>query len=483
MKRVLSVLALCVTCLIGVVLFRTLDFDSKQTKGLVTELPVLDSSALRNLRAAITFPTISHEDSSSFDSAAFLDFQQFLRKSYPKCYERLELTFVQKYTMVFRWPGSVSTVRPVVLMAHQDVVPVEKATENLWTAEPFSGVVKDGYIWGRGTADDKINLIAIMQSVEKLLASGFAPERTIYLVFGHDEEVGGSGAKAVAEWFRDEGIRPALVLDEGGIVTREKVPGLKRTVALIGTSEKGFLTIRLNVEKGGGHSAMPERETAIDVLAAALARLNDTAFEPRFSPSSEAFAEFIGPEMPFMQRMAFANLWLFRPLVFGIYEKSAAGNAMIRTTMVPTIVNGGVKENVVPTHATATLNLRLLPGDSVKHVEARIKEIINDERVHLTRIDSREASTVTSPDSFAYQIVHRTAAETYDSVVATPFLMIAATDSRHFDGVSDGIIKFSPMIDPIGFHGIDERVSLESYRRSLLFFEKLIRNVNTYKLE
>jgi carboxypeptidase PM20D1 len=477
LKRGLLFLLVIIVAVGTVILVNTLTFTSRQRLVQPNPAPQLDTSAVRNLASAIGFKTISNSDSSLFDSTQFLGFRRFLEATYPLTHARLERTIVKDYTLVYRWDGKDAQLPPVVLMAHQDVVPVEEATRGIWTVDPFEGVVRDNFIWGRGATDDKINLISILQSAEKLLRSGFQPNRTIYLVFGHDEEIGGSGAKAVAEWFRKDGIRPELVLDEGGIVTREKVPGLNRTVALIGTSEKGILTLQLKVEKGGGHSAMPERETAIDILARAITTLNENEFEARFSPSTESFLEYVGPEMPFGQRIAFANLWLFTPVIHRIYEKSAPGNAMIRTTMVPTILRAGVKENVVPTSATATVNLRLLPGDSSGTVLRKIRELINDDRVQVELLDAREASGVTPMESFAYQTVDQIVRQTYDSVVATPFLMIGATDSRHFSDVSGGIIKFSPMVDPIGFHGIDERVSIESFRESMWFFEQLMRDL------
>jgi carboxypeptidase PM20D1 len=477
LKRSLLFLLFVVIALAGVILVRTLTFASRQRVVTLNPAPQIDPASLKNFTSAIRFRTVSHSDSSLFDSAQFLGFRRFLETTYPLTHAKLNRTIVKNYTLVYRWEGNAPQLRPVVLMAHQDVVPVEEATRAIWTVDPFEGVVRDNYIWGRGATDDKINLISILESVEKLLRKGFQPNRTIYLVFGHDEEIGGAGAQAVAEWFRKDGIRPELVLDEGGIVTREKVPGLNRTVALIGTSEKGILTVQLKVEKGGGHSAMPERETAIDILARAITTLNDNEFEARFSPSTESFMECVGPEMPFGKRIAFANLWLFKPVIYGIYEKSAPGNAMIRTTMVPTILRGGVKENVVPTFAAAIVNLRLLPGDSSVTVLRKIRNLVNDDRVQIDLLDAREASGVTPMESFAYQTVDQIVRQTYDSVVATPFLMIGATDSRHFSGVSGGIIKFSPMVDPIGFHGIDERVSMESFRESMWFFEQLMRDL------
>jgi carboxypeptidase PM20D1 len=477
MKRISWILLLIVFGLVAIILFRTLTFTSRQQHVTAKPTPTPPTEALEHFRKSIGFRTVSFGDPNLLDSAEFLGLRRFLEDSYPKVHQGLSREIVKGYTLLFRWEGRNKELPPVVLMAHQDVVPVEENTQTIWSVQPFEGIVKDGYVWGRGATDDKINLIAILESVEKLLGAGFQPERTIYLVFGHDEEIGGTGALQVAMLFKERGVKPDLVLDEGGMITREKVPGLKKTVALLGTSEKGVLTLELKVEKGGGHAAMPEPETAIDILANAISRLNENRFEPRFSPSTEDFIKCVGPEMPFKQRMAFANLWLFRPMINSIYEQSNGGNAMIRTTLVPTIIRGGIKDNVIPTVATATLNLRLLPGDSSEAVQRRIRDIVADDRVLLTVLDYHPATAVTPMESYAYKVVEDAVRQTYDSVIATPFLMIAATDSRHFTEISKGIIKFSPMVDPIGFHGIDERVSVDSYAKSLLFFEELIRKL------
>ena len=386
---------------------------------------------------------------------------------------------VAGYSLLYRWDGENTSENPVVLMAHQDVVPIEEASRSLWTVEPFAGVVKDNFIWGRGSADDKINLISIMEAAEKLLQSGFKPSRTVYLAFGHDEEIGGSGAKAIARLLKSRNVKADLILDEGGIVTREKVPGMKIPVALLGTSEKGYLSIVMSVEKNGGHSSMPEKETSIDILSKAIGRLRENPFEADFSPSTQDFMKALGPEMPFTNKMAFANFWLFKPMVTSIYESSAAGNAMIRTTLVPTIIQAGVKDNVVPTVASATINLRLLPGDTSDEMMEKIRSIVNDDRVKLTEMTAfaAEPSAVTSPETFAYRKIDTVIKKSYSGLVTSPFLMIGGTDSRHFSEVSDGIIKFSPMTDPVGFHGVDERVSLESYKTSLWFFEQLLRDL------
>jgi carboxypeptidase PM20D1 len=479
-KRILLSLLAILVLLVSVVLIKTFTFSSIQSKVAYQPAPEISDDAVKHLLDAISYKTISFDDSTQFDSAAFIGFRKFLESAYPRVHQTLTREVVAGYSLLYKWEGKDTKQNPVILMAHQDVVPIEEASRSIWTVDPFAGTIKDNFIWGRGSADDKINLIAIMEGVEKLLAEKYQPQRTVYLAFGHDEETGGEGATAIAALMKSRNIRADLVLDEGGIITREKVPGMKTPVALLGTSEKGFLSLDLSVEKNGGHSSMPEKETAIDILTNAINKLRAHPFEAGFSPSTKGFMQALGPEMPFTQKMAFANMWLFKPMVVGIYEQSAAGNAMIRTTLAPTIIHAGIKGNVIPTVAVATINLRLLPGDDSESVIGKIKTIISDERVRITPQTAfiAEPSAVTSSENFAYRKIDQTIKKSFKGVLTTPFLMIGGTDSRHYKDVSDGIIKFSPMIDPIGFHGVDERVSLESYGITLWFYEQLLRDLN-----
>lgn len=478
LKRILALALVGLILLVGFVLVNTFRTDAPVTAGEAIPAPAVTPAALHHFQQAIRFQTISYGDSSLFDSTQFLGFRSFLETTYPLFHQHTERSILAGYSLVYRWRGSDSTLRPAVLMAHQDVVPIEAATRTLWTVDPFAGIVKDDFIWGRGTTDDKINLIGQLEAAEKLLQSGFQPARTVYFVFGHDEEIGGKGAIAVAAWMRTQNITAQFILDEGGIITREKLPGASQPVALLGTAEKGYMSVTLTVEKPGGHSSMPDAATAIDILSQAIVRLRAAPFEPRITGPLAGLMETVGPVMPFAQRMAFANPWLFKPLVISTYEKTGAGNAMIRTTFVPTIIEGGIKDNIVPTVAKATANLRLLPGDDSKSVLAKLNDIVADERVKIELTGPvSEASPVTSAQGFGFQKIAASIRKSYPGAVAAPFLMIGATDSRHFTGVSDNIIKFSPMVDPIGFHGIDERVSMESFQTALWFYEQLLRDL------
>ncbi|MCU0369172.1 MAG: M20 family peptidase [Cyclobacteriaceae bacterium] len=479
-KKLLLLIFIALLILVGVVLFNTFTLESKQQQVEALPAPEISEEALKNFQQAISYKTISYADSTLFDSSQFNSFRRFLENTYPNVHTKLTREIVAGYSLLYKWEGKNPTLKPIILMAHQDVVPIEEATKNMWTVDPFGAEVKEGFIWGRGTTDDKINLVSIMEAAKKLLSENFQPERTIYFSFGHDEEIGGKGARAAAALLKSRGIEAEFILDEGGIVTLDKMPGITRPLALLGTSEKGYLSLNLTVEVAGGHSSMPAEETAIDVLNKALVNLRSKPFPSELKGSTLEGTEYIGPEMPFMQKMAFANPWLFKRLILSNYEKSPQSAAMVRTTMVPTIIHAGIKDNVVPTVAKATVNFRLLPGDLSEEIIEEVKRKINDERVKVeyTRAFVSEASAVTSAASVAYQKVDEAIKKSLPETISAPFLMIGATDSRFFGEVSPNIIKFSPMIDPIGFHGIDERVSLDSYKTALWFYEQLIRNSN-----
>lgn len=475
-KRILLVLVSVLVLLIGILLFNTVRFNSKQLSIETLPAPSLPQEAVLHLQEAIGYKTISYDDPTLFDSSQFLGFRRFLETTYPIVHSNLKREIVKDYSLLYTWPGTDQSLKPIVLMAHQDVVPIEEASRSKWTVDPFTGEVRDGFIWGRGSTDDKINLISILETVERLAKENYQPKRTIYLAFGHDEEIGGTGAKAIAAHLKQHGVTAEMVLDEGGIITLDKVPKMTKPVALIGTAEKGFLSVELSVDKNGGHSSMPEKETALDILMKAIVRLRENPFQADFSQSTIGFLNHVGPEMPLVEKMVFANSWLFKGVVIGIYEKSAGGNALVRTTIVPTILHAGVKDNVIPSKVVATVNLRLLPGDNSEKILAELKNVINDDRVVIKPIlEFLSEPTGNSPeDGFGYKLIDATIKKTFDQTITTPFLMIGATDSRHFGEVSTNIIKFSPMTDPIGFHGIDERISLDSYRHALWFYEQLL---------
>ncbi len=477
-KKVLFSLLLVLAGLAAVVSYKTMTAQSKQTTVAAIPAPELPKNAIEHLQKAIQCPTISYADSADWKAEPFIALRSLIETAYPLVHSKLTREIISGYSYLYKWEGKNPSLAPYILMAHQDVVPIEESTRNLWTAEPFSGTLKDNSVYGRGAIDNKCNLISMLEATEKLLQQGFQPERSIYYVFGQDEEIGGvKGAQPIAKLLESRNIKAELLIDEGGIVTAQKVPGISKPVALLGTAEKGYLSLEFSVKKKGGHSSMPDSETAIDILMKALVKLHDNPFPARFDKATEGFIDYLGPEMKFPNNMAFANRWLFNSLIVKGLDKNPPTRAMIHTTAVTTMLDAGVKDNVIPTMATATANFRLLPNDSAKMVMQRVKEIINDERVEIKAKNGNwtEGTTSHVADGVGFQKINQIVKQTYNNVLVTPFLMIGGTDSRYFDKVSDNIVKFSPVLDPIGFHTHDEQVSLESFKHSIWFFEQLIR--------
>ncbi|WP_139926386.1 M20/M25/M40 family metallo-hydrolase [Hymenobacter sp. DG01] len=479
LRKSLLFLLACTALLGAVLVFNTLRFSPPAAPAVGPLRPLnLPDSALSHFRQAIRYRTVSLEQGAAPDSAQFLGFHRFLQRAYPRVHAQLKREVVNQYTLLYSWPGQDAQAAPIVLMAHYDVVPVEESTAAKWEHDPWAGEVHQDRIWGRGAVDNKANVTALLEAAEQLLLAGFQPSRTVYFVFGHDEEVGGQqGAQQVARLLQQRGIKPEFVLDEGGFVTTDRVPGLKGTpVALIGTAEKGYLSLELTAEVAGGHSSIPEAETATDLIAQAVVALRKQNFPASFTPSMDEFAAHIGPRLPFVQRLAFANAWLLRPLILSTYTKTASGAAAVRTTLVPTILQAGVKDNVVPTSAKATVNLRLLPGTSSAEAVRQVQALLPDQRVTVKPVGTvSEPSPAAPTNATGYQLIEQQIRLQIQDVIPTPFLFVALSDSRHFQPLTSRIYKFSPMTNPAGLHGLNESLSVESYQQCFGFYHGLLK--------
>jgi carboxypeptidase PM20D1 len=386
--------------------------------------------------------------------------------------------------LLFTWQGKDDRLKPMLLMAHIDVVPVDPSTESSWHHAPFSGEIADGYIWGRGALDDKSSLMAILEAVESLLANNFRPARTIYLAFGHDEEIGGiNGAAKIAALLRARHVELESILDEGLNVFTGTISGLDSPAALIGIAEKGYLSLELSVESAGGHSSMPPEHTAVGILVDALQKLKQPPFPARLNrPTHEMFA-FLGPEMAFVKKLVLANLWLFSSLLEKTLAQSPQTNALIRTTLAPTMLNAGIKDNMLPSKASAVVNLRIAPGESTASATQYVRHMIADPAVMiLPQAVQLEPSAVSSIDSASFTVLHKTIRQTIPTAVVAPALLVAATDSRHYRSLTTNIFRFLPVTvgpdDIDRYHGIDERISVEDYERCIRFYAQLIINSN-----
>ncbi len=484
MKRLLLHISLISIAVISVFIFKSVAFAAGQAESISAKSVIPDTAAVAGrLGQAVRFQTVSFEEASSFNKDTFINFQKFLEQSFPKTHAVLKKEIVGDYSLLYTWQGADDKELPVLLAAHYDVVPAEPESGSAWTHPPFDGRIADGFIWGRGTLDDKMSVLGTMEAVEKLLQDGYVPRRTVYLAFGHDEEIGGQqGAAKIAALLKSRGVKLDYVLDEGLTITEGIVPNISKPVALIGLAEKGCLSVELSVESEGGHSMMPPKQTAIGILSAAINRLENNPFPARMEAPVRRMFETLAPEMPFGMKIVFSNLWLFEGVVKNKLAGAPRTNALIRTTVAPTIFQAGVKENVLATKARAVVNYRILPGDTINKVLQRVQKTINDPRIKITALErlKSEPSKIADMESKSYKEIQQAIHQTFPEVIVAPGLVIAATDSRYYSDITNNILHFSPTRlgpdDLARIHGINERISVTNYNEVVKFYTQLIRN-------
>ena len=436
-------------------------------------------AAGEHLSKLVQVRTVSHEDPRDNDPVAFEHLHKLLQEFYPLLHKRLTRELLDSYSLLYTWQGSDPTLEPVCFMAHQDVVPADESTLDKWTHPPFSGEIADGFVWGRGTLDIKCQLVSVMEAVEHLLKQNFQPERTILLAFGHDEEVLGTGAKAIVAHLKQKGIRLAAVLDEGSSIFDGILPGIMGFAANIGVAEKGYLSMRFTVNATGGHSSIPKPETAIGILARAIDRLQSNPFPYKVRAVEPMFKGLLPAATPFL-KIAFSNLWLFGGIVRRKLTADHQTAATIHTTTAPTIFNSGVKDNVLPSLAEAIVNFRILPGETITEVSNRIRMVINDERVAFQplRGNAWEASPVSPTKCPAYHHLASVVVELFPSSVCAPYYMLGGSDARNYYAISDKVYRFTPIVvtrtEIAAIHGINEKISLESLEKMLMYFYQLI---------
>jgi carboxypeptidase PM20D1 len=472
MKKILKIIAIAIIIVLGVLIVNTMSLSSKQVASEALKNVNLPNHIFQNLSKAIQYPTISFSEDAIPDSTAFFGFHRFLEETFPLTHAQLSLEKINDYSLLYKWQGKDTSKKPIILMSHQDVVPVDKPTLSDWEAGPFTGKITDTHIIGRGTMDDKGTLIGLLEAVEKLLEESYQPSRTIYLASGHDEEVGGAhGAAAIAAHLKAKGVHAAMTLDEGGFIAEDLVPGVDSPVAMVNLAEKGFASFRLIVETNGGHSSQPPRENTIGMLAQAIVDLENNQRPYKLVSPVDYQLEYMGAELPFLKKMAFANPWLFKKPIL------EALNA--HTTTAPTIIGGGVKNNVIPTVAEATINFRILPGETIESVREHILSTISDKIKVETVGFLTNPSPVSSIDSESFKILEKTIRDMFPKSIVVPGLVGGGTDARYFYEISDNVYRFYPIrIGPNSmtrFHGIDEKISKDNYKEIIEFTYHLIK--------
>ncbi len=470
---VLSLLA----ALIAIVLIRALTFNVKRSENQQPESVEVDKErAVAALAEMIKCKTVSHKNRAEDDEAEFIKFKEILPEMFPNVYAKCEYSEPSERTLLFKYKGKSSS-SPTVLMAHYDVVSVETSQ---WQKPPFDAVREDGVLWGRGTLDTKVTLNGAMQAMESLITQGFVPENDIYLAFAGDEEINGTGALAVVDLFEREGIKPGLVLDEGGAVVQNVFPGVSAPCALVGIAEKGMVNLEFTYSGNGGHSSSPKPHTPVGKLSRACVNIENHPFKYRLSSATRQMFDTLARNSTFLYKIIFANLWLFSPVLDLICRKSGGElNALVRTTCAFTQMEGSKGINVIPPNARMCANLRIIPGETVEDAVAYVKKVVGDPEICVNVINGNDPSVTSEVACEGYNRVAKAINATWRDAIVSPYLMFAGSDSRHWGRISDRVFRFSAMAltsaERATIHGNDEKITEATVEKCVEFYVRIIK--------
>lgn len=466
---------------IGVIIFWTL-FHSRRVyvAPYYGRIQIDIAEAVARLSRVIQFKTISNDSVQHIDGDEFKAMHDYIEESFPLIHQYLKKEVINEFSLLYTWEGSNPELKPMMLTCHLDVVPVEPGTEKDWEFPPFQGQVTDEYVYGRGTMDVQSGVMAILEATEALLKQGATPERTIYLGFGHDEEIDGEfGAREISALLEQRGVSLEFLVDEGLPVVSQLIKGVNSPVALVGVAEKGYLSIELTAESDGGHSSVPQGKTAIAKLGEAINKLENNPMPARIDPLARSTFYALAAAMPVPFRFIFANIWFFKGLLKRVLTSIPHTDASIRTTTAATIFESGVKDNLIPTLARAVVNFRLHPSDTIDDVVNHVRKTIQNPEISIVcRSGFINPSKVSDTKCVAYETVRKSIREIFPEVTVTPSLMVGATDARHYANISERIYRFSPLrasqddLDRV--HGTNERISIHNYTEMIQFYSRLL---------
>ena len=470
------VIAGIVLVFVAVIAVRTALFRPKPQPQLSREeISFNRERAIFALQQLIRCKTVSYNDPALEDDEEFEKLISLLPELYPNVFDQCTMDRLPDRALLFRWPGK-NHGDPAVMMAHYDVVPVN---EENWDKPPFEGIIEDGILWGRGTLDTKVTFNGVLSAADHLIAQGFRPENDIYFAFSGGEEVNGKGAPNIVDYFVKMGIRPALVVDEGGAVVEGVFPGVKEPCGLIGIAEKGMINVRYSCGSAGGHASAPKPHTPVGILARACARIENHPFQLHIAgPAAEMF-DTLGRRSTLLYRMIFANLWCFSWVLDLLCRKNGGEmNALLRTTVAFTQMEGSSARNVIPPEASMVSNIRLNPADSVHVAMEYLKKTVNDPQVQLAALEYFEPSPISETDCPAWDKVAAAVAATWQGCVVSPYLMVQCSDSRHYGKLSNHVYRFSAMAltseERATIHGNNERIRLDAIGKAVEFYIRLM---------
>lgn len=471
------ILASVIILFIAFLLLRTITFTPKKNAQIIEQAVEFDKDrAVETLRELVRFKTVSYTDSSKEDKKEFTRFTKALPKLYPTVFKTCKLKLSSERGLLFLWEGK-SHDKPSVMMAHYDVVPVD---ENGWEKPPFDAELIDGIVWGRGTLDTKATMNGILSAAEALISQGFVPENDIYFAFSGNEEINGLGAVKIVDYFEENNIDLALVVDEGGAVVENVFPGVKESCGLIGIAEKGMLNVEYKAVSQGGHASAPKPNSPIPALAEACCRIEENPFRMHITKPVKEMFDTLGRHSSFFYKMIFANLWLFAP-VLNLLAKKQGGemNALLRSTVAFTKASGSDAFNVIPPEATLVSNIRLNPCDTIDSALEYLRKTIDDENIELTALGGMNPSRISQTDCEAFEKVSTAVASTWQGAIVSPYLMVQCSDSRHYGRISDKVYRFSAMAlsseERATIHGNNERIPVETIHKAVEFYIRLMK--------
>ena len=472
----LYIVLAALAALILVIVIRTLQFKPETEAPVeATNIPLNQQKIVDDMAEMIRCKTVSHFDKSKIEWSEFEKFQNLLKERFPRIHASCSLEKIGTTGLLYHLPGK-SAAKPAVCMSHYDVVPVE---EEGWEKPAFAGIVENGELWGRGTLDTKGTLCGVMEALEYLLGNGYVPENDLYLAFSGEEEISGESCPEIVKYLKERGVDPALVLDEGGAVVEKVFPGVKRRSALIGIAEKGAVDISFSMESQGGHASTPPKHTILGQLSQAVTRIEANPFRYQMTkPVAEMF-DVMGRNSSFVFRMIFANLWLFSP-VLDIWAKSAGGeiNAMLRTTVAVTCMQGSKAYNVLPPSASFGINMRLLGEDTIESASEYLKKVISNDKISLSVVDGSNPSRCSVTEGEGWDKLKLAIRKTWPDAIVSPYLMMAASDSRHYGVICEKVYRFSAMYlssaQRATIHGHNERIPVETLVRCVEFYVRLL---------
>ena len=462
---------------IAVIAVRTVRFTPKPQPEISDEaFPFDRDAAVDALAQLVRCKTVSYNDHSLEDDGEFEKLISLLPTLYPRVFEVCSMDRLPDRGLLVRWPGKEAG-DPAVLMAHYDVVPVN---EDNWEKPPFAGIIEDGILWGRGTLDTKVTFNGIFSAANYLIGQGFQPEKDIYFAFSGGEEVNGKGAPNIVQYFLDHQIQPAIVVDEGGAVVENVFPGVKLPCGLIGIAEKGMMNAQYRTVSAGGHASAPKPHTPVGVLSAACKRVEDHPFKAHIEGPAAQMFDTLGRHSTLLYRIIFANMWCFG-WVIDLLGRTSGGemNALVRTTVAFTQMEGSSARNVIPPEAKMVSNMRLNPADSVASALEYLKKTVNNPNVEITALEFFEPSPVSETDCPAWNKVASAVAETWRGCIVSPYLMVQCSDSRHYGKLSNHVYRFSAMdltAEERGtIHGNNERIRLDTVCKAVEFYIRLMK--------